>query len=1063
MLALGLSLSLVLFWTVLGRALLAALDLRVGVLRAWLLAPGVGLAIMVAGLMIGNQAGLPIASFAWPLTVFLAAAATAILVWKRPCLPWRALSPFAAAVLFSVLWTEWPAAKFGFNWISFVTDDFVNYGLAAERFKDFGFYRVPILTELGGSDYAQNYWFMHALGLARFGAEHQLAWMSALIGKHVVQIFMPTIVGLSLAQICAAGGLALHVGRWRRQAQWTAVLLALSPMFIFGSLYQLIAQAGGLCLMLTAIALLTADLRIRRRLRLLALAVPTAFVGAALAVFYPEVAPFAVLTVGLYATVQWIRTRRFPGALAVLLEYSLVGLLVLLRHNLLSFIYTLGGQFVSGVKHVDLSLSIFPFFLIPSGLASVLGLQPFNVGLTDPRASALIALALLLLAAGIIVAIRQAWRPLPLAWLLLVQLALAFQLFRAGKDFGLYKLSMYIQPALMGAMAAGLVSLRRIRWAVPVAAAAWCGLAVFTGLTYTRSSAGLSSGVMREMKESSELLDHRPPTPPSATHWASGIDNIVALKLAANFYRGTDIKFLSRPFFAIGSFLIDSDWPLLGAHPHPEIYPLGHEFLKDEDRYLYSYHTLFGTDFGVPRVPNAPGAYLSLAANLSLFNKLRPIDGEDGALFTLRQKSSMQNWIIFVHSTLGSHYYLGDRRRISFFQQEDNYYAPGTSTNGIGRFFLLRIENPSEPFYLRLAASKTLMGSGHTAWSPTARILAQQTVPLGLVGNGAANRIVGPITPVWVDGVAYLAIDFGQAPTTFPIKRTGLAALYNAQVPLDYRRLIGYGRDISALSPEEVAALPRPRRVSKFPADLASAVGFEYSGIYEDGWLSPEAEFVLGVSRPGEAVRVRGYVPELPGGKTLSGEASVSVDGGPSRKFPTAPGPFDWLLPVTAPGPTTRVRLSFSAVGRLPNGDDRPVGGHLTSLEIVPAGPIDFATAGSMRSPSYGIDQDGWAEKTVAFEVPVSPASADLKLEIEYPGWPGVPAENEVRISIDGAPATVRRLQAGRNSLALPIPPGLSVRRVEVESDRTFQLPPPDGRQRAFRILSAVGAPLASL
>ena len=46
--------------------------------------------------------------------------------------------------------------------------------------------------------------------------------------------------------------------------------------------------------------------------------------AAALALFYPEITPFAVLSVGLFFLVEWWSSKRFPGARIVLLEYTLI-------------------------------------------------------------------------------------------------------------------------------------------------------------------------------------------------------------------------------------------------------------------------------------------------------------------------------------------------------------------------------------------------------------------------------------------------------------------------------------------------------------------------------------------------------------------------------------------------------------------------------------------------------------------------------------------------------------------------------------------------------------------
>jgi hypothetical protein len=250
--ALALSLGFFLFLTFLGRATLALCNWRGGVLRAWLLAPAAGLATAVLTLMVLNQAGLPVRAFAWPMTLALAFGAAGVLLWRRPALPARALAPFLAVAVFALLWTGWPALRFGFGWLSYVNDDFVNYCFAAERFKDFGFWRVPTPEELAGRDWSQYYWFMHVPGLMRFGSEHVLAWISALTGVKSLGVFMPVIIGFGLVQLFAAAGLTLHHGRWRRRALLGAALLAVSPLFMLGMLYQLIAQVGGIALLLAA-------------------------------------------------------------------------------------------------------------------------------------------------------------------------------------------------------------------------------------------------------------------------------------------------------------------------------------------------------------------------------------------------------------------------------------------------------------------------------------------------------------------------------------------------------------------------------------------------------------------------------------------------------------------------------------------------------------------------------------------------------------------------------------------------------------------------------------------
>jgi hypothetical protein len=1054
MLALGLSLLLFVFWTLVGQAVFAALKLRLGVLRSWLLAPGVGLSVVVVALMIFNQAGWPIGKFARPLTGLLGGAALGVFCWRRPLMPWRQFAPFLAAIVFALGWAGWPAGVLGFHWLSYVNDDFVNYCLAADRFRDCGFFDLPKMADLIGRDYSQYYWFMHVVALIRFGSEHLLAWTAADTGRRAIEIFMPVIMALGLVQLSATAGLVLQKGRWRRRACLAAVLLSFSPLFMLGSLYQLIAQVGGLGLMMTVLALLTVGLPSRtNRRRILPLAFVLALTASALCVYYPEVSPFPGLALLVFVGVELLQTRRFPAARLALVAYAALLIFVLLRYNVIAYIYTLAVQFASGTRVVDLSLSLFPYFLIPTGLANLFGLLPIAYLVAEPYGSFTILTAVLLLLAAIGVMTREILRPAAFACLLFVQLLLAFRLFAAGSDFGLYKIAMFMQPGLMAALACLLLKLPRPRLAIPLAVVLLFIGCLTAGRIYTVSSLGLKSGGLTEMQLASKLLDQPLPATGPGEHWLSSVDNVAAAKLAAILYRGTDIKFLSKDFFWTVVFLHE-DTPGLAWYPHPENFRLSHELLRERDRSLYGEHFLFHSQFSMLRPQAGVTAFLTLPPELSLFNKLHPRGSAPLQLFRKQTVAETQNLLVFVHSSRGHHYFLGDRQVISFFQQEQDTLAKTGDFNGIGRFLLLRVEKPTDPLYLRFSGTKTVLGRDNTAWSKVAAVEGATTTPLRLVGNGAVNRIVGPLRPVWVDGAAYIALDFHQTPIAFPFKRYGLQALYNTYISIDYRRLIGFGRDISALSPDEYVALERPRRVASFPRDLTSATGLEFSGIFEDGWVSPEAEFTLGEAQPGDVVRLKGYIPQLPG-QTADAAWSVSVNGGAPTRLDAGIGSFDWLFPVAQPAKMTRISLRFTSASALPAGDDRPVGAKLDLIEVAPppSPRYDFATVGATRLTTQGIDQDGWAQTAAHIALPASVEPARLEVVLEYPGWAGA-APTEIQLALDDAPATARPLKPGPNLFTLELPVSATPRTLNLQASRAFTLPAPDGRSRSYRLVS---------
>ncbi|MDD3179154.1 MAG: hypothetical protein PHQ04_02255 [Opitutaceae bacterium] len=1055
MAALGLSIILFIFWTMVGQAIAAAVNPRIGLLRSWLLAPSIGLATIVLSLMVFNQAGCPLRLCAWPLTLGWSVAAGSILYWRKPSIPWRAMIPFSLAACFAWLWTGWPALRYGFNWVSYANDDMANYCLAAERFADRGFYDLPTNAQLNGGDFASTYWYMHVSDMMRFGSEHILAWVVGLTGLKATQLFMPVILALALTQVFSTGALVLHRGKDRGWAMAAAWLLAVSPLFMLGTLYQLIAQVGGLALLLAAISTLTRDLRIRRTRDCLRQATLPAILCAALCVYYPEVTPFAVLTVAGVIVVRWLRQKTLPTGSLALAIFTLAGVTLLLRHNLLSYTFTFVKQFTSAVHENDLTLSLFPFFLLPTGFANLFGWMPIAYDYPEPAVTLSIVAGMGLSVAILWGAIRESVRGTPVALLLLVQMAVAVRLFTGGNDFGLYKLAMFMQPALTGTLAWWALRLPRTKVCVPAIVVICLATTAPTALHYVNASLGLHSGGITELRYASKLGIRIPPPEATTTRILGATENVVAAKFAASELRGHDLALVSRNFFE-PVVLTDYRHPNWALKLHP------HYSQMEQTPSFTSYHTtvattrakLWFTEFVVPAGTQSTEYFLSLAPQLSLFNKFGvAAPPEIERLFVIQPTADLHNRLIFVHSGRGNHYYLGDRRRIALFQQEPDRYAPGHDCNGLGRFTLLRVERPTPEIYLRIAATRTLLYQ-RTGWNARAKVHGAEDLPLGAVGHGAFNRIIGPLKPQWHDGVAYLAIDFGEIPQTLRDRRQGLKALYNRQVPLDFRRIVGWGRDISALSPEVYQQLVRPVKIAHFPEDLATAEALEFSGAYEDGWLSPASEFVLGPSEAGGAVLLRGFVPELPGAPLGRGTLQVTCNG---RKYelPTRTGCFDWLLPVEQAAATTRLALRFTAQAALPNGDERPVSAKLELLEILPAGQKlwDFTGTSSPRLAATGVDQDGWMERRATVTLPSRQEPRELVLRLEYPGWSGS-GTSRVELKSGGQSLGSRELRPGGNELHFTLPAESSIEQLELGFEKEYPLPAPDNRQRAARLLT---------
>src|SRR5258708_4784358 len=216
MIAFLLIFTVLLYFMVIGRAVIAAVNLRMGILWSCLLAPTVGLATVLLFVNEFSKWEIPVHTFGPALSIVLLVVSIAIIVWRRPILPWKQLFPYLVLTLLYLAYTGWQMFKFGFNWISYANDDMANYCLAAERFLHHGYYELPLQTELEGLDYTQAFWFMHALQQIRPGSELLLAWLCSVTGLNAHQVFMPLILNLSLIQLCGVGALALYKGRWRK-------------------------------------------------------------------------------------------------------------------------------------------------------------------------------------------------------------------------------------------------------------------------------------------------------------------------------------------------------------------------------------------------------------------------------------------------------------------------------------------------------------------------------------------------------------------------------------------------------------------------------------------------------------------------------------------------------------------------------------------------------------------------------------------------------------------------------------------------------------------------------
>jgi hypothetical protein len=1070
-------LALFAFLTAVGRAVVSLLRPRLGILWGWFLSPTVGLALLIVVMTRLNVWGIPVKTFGPWLAGSLAVFAATVLWWRRPPFPWRQLRPFTLLTLLFVIYAGWPMFRFGFNWISYGNDDMANYCLAADRFLNHGYYDLPEQTQLEGRDYPQHYWFMHGLQQIRPGSELVLAFVCSVTRLNPHEVFMPVIVMFSMLQIWAMGAVAMFRGRYRKIALLAFFLFATSPLFGLGTLYQLIAQVGGIAILLAALAVLLNTRECTWRRILLA-----ALITSCLGIFYPEVAPFVALSIicyGLhlrYTDPAALRRFGFVVACTAVLTFVFLGT------STYQFINTLVMQSVGSaglgsmaeINDQSGGLVLFPWTLVPSFVPMLFGLHPFGVVGTDPLISIQIAVGLLFLIFFAWMAFSQMSRREPAGYIAIIMLALGCFLFFKGQDFGLFKLAMFAQPVITLLLAHEFYKLldsprRRLgRWAVAV----FFVCTVPSHFYYSYASLGTYGGGLSEIVGASEYGVHF--TPPKDIKFdaiESDMSNVVSAKLLSQYTKGIDTRFLSRSYMdnianiAVLTFLRTPD-PDLGPQARlveklSLLSPLLPPEIMKGDVADYRVMTINKLDNNWVETSSRHLNYqdrlfVAIRSELDHFNKANPGTGWNYQnIYQYKLEREVKDRLVFVHSELGPHYYSSARFKAAFFQREPEPVTRGAVYfHGTGRYNMFRLINPSPAIRMVVDFTRTSLGGDRYELPRKAVVIGEEDYPLGFVGSGSARVFSPPIKPETFEQQAYLTIDFADKAEPIGKRKTGLMQLWGGKFNLDDRRLVGFTRDISIITEEQYQHLNRPAKISQFPEDLSRHPGLEYSGIFEDGWVGPESFFKLAGSHPGQVLYFKGYVPDTPAYREHGLDLTISLNDKPTEVVNLRSGEFILTRLIREAAAVTTVRLSFS--GSMPYGehDTRYLSAFIRELSVGDLPDLaSFRAIKNRQGEGFaldGVDEDGWIGRTAKFAVPAFSEFKVLKIDLEMPGW--APREsNELKVSLNGQVYSTQTVPHGTyHSVYVPILPS-PTNTVTLESAAAFALPE-GNRDRSFLI-----------
>jgi hypothetical protein len=949
MIAFSLSLALLLYWSLLGFALSSGLGLGRAGLQRVLLSPSLGLAALLLPVFFLSRAGLPVGTFALPLVGCLALLAAVSLAWRLPRVPWCELRVPGILLLGALVLTGWPMGRFGLDWISYGNDDMANYALAAQRFLQHGYTDLPDLpTYLSGKNYSLAYWYMHVAAGARPGSELMLATVWGVTGLNGHQIFMPTILALHLALIASSaaavagvtgvmgvmGLTGAEVRRRRRLAVYlTMGWMVFSPLSTLGTLYQLIAQVGGMGMMMAALALLCQPASTRWR-RETAQHVGIGLLVAGLLIWYPEVLPFLLLGwLGWCGAAAWRAARAGTPAATLqrmwLTALALACLILVFNRYLLIVLRFMLGQSVQGLETNDPSALYFPFYLIPSGIGYFWGLLPIGFLVPEPWMSTAIVAGMALCAWLLVCIFRQLRHASPVGFMAMAMLLLGGILFFRGNDFGLYKLAMYMQPAVAGVIACALASAPR---RTIVAVVSLIGLAqIPSQFAYVLRSTGNTAGTLTEIPYASQnalarqfdaFMKAQQGAHPEGFY--SDSSNVVLAKIQSLYAQNSSLIFPSKEYYWGGD--------RLGEFARANGY--GEFWNKSlEAHATYAARRQIALANGLTNqfiLPQAAAslqgrALLANSPEFSLFNRF----GQPVSPGSFRIETQPRNHLIFVDSSLGAHYYLARKRKnaIAFFQMEADPMFPGRQMAGVGRHMLLLAMGVTDRPRLLIELTDSVLRQQDSAL-PAPIIYGQGQQAVRFVGRGSGRILSEPLEPVMVNGLAFFHLDMGRDGLQFPHPPTNLiTGLYGRDVALDSRYLTAFARDVSLISEEQAAAMVPPAALSRFPADLAHE-GLQYSGIYEDGWVSEQAFAVLAPADATVAntLTLRGTIPLIsdPGFRC---ELTLRVDGQIVARRTLGLGDYEVKAKINAGSGGRRIELAFDSWQILPGGDSRPTSG----------------------------------------------------------------------------------------------------------------------------------------
>ncbi|MDR3491480.1 MAG: hypothetical protein P4M12_05460 [Gammaproteobacteria bacterium] len=900
-----------------------------------------------------NRLGIPVGHFALLLGTILLLNSIGLLLWKKPLFPTKYYLPFAGIFFFALCLVGFSLLRYGFDWVSFGNDDMTNYALGAARFLDHGFFQIPNTTDLiQRKDFSLLFWFWQVPDMIRPGSELILAWVSGCTHLNPLQIFMPVIVSFHLILISTTGALVYLSRRNYSIALVTCLVLSCSALTVLGTLSQLITQVIGLSLLMTSIILICQPFTTHNKFNGIKQGLLIAIILSVLLMMYMELIPFLVISSIIYFIINTWKGWRPNKIFFHTFLSSIIFIIFFLNIHLLAIFEFFIREYKVTSESAVLQVALFPYFLLPSGLGNLWGFAGLMVEKAELFMCADIIcgalLTLFVISATIKLILGRASLPAITAFVMLV---LGFDFFIKQYGFGLFKLSMYIQPFLISVLVMSVFErikndyLRNLFFLVLIMSGYGAisfyldrGKSVTPGL-FSEIPYGSSSKINQEYRNLISGL-------PKDTLLLSDDFNISIIKSQAlQSIHHRFIPLTSPSNFIVGAM---SDDLYLMPAVHSKLF-YGAKAKKIADTYFsesfYSdsfnlhdaHHSLINfteNEFCNNKNDCSNGFIIADTSLRSVFNR-RYSTIESQHNFTLKKLSEVSNHLVFIDSTLGRVYHSvidSNMKNLSLFNLENDYFYPDKSMQSVGRYLLMKVFNPGQKFRMEIALTNSFNGDGLNKL-PQVTAVGKTRVSFPVMGSGSARVFSELFSPQMIEGKSYVATDMNADGVLFPSHRKGIMNLFNKNLNLDTRQVVTFVRNLSLISEEDYQNLNSPASIKEFPKDLANN-DLEYSGIFEDGWISRDSFFQLKQPKLNSELIIQGMIPQID--KQFAGSTlTILVDGKKISESKLKTGNFDVTVPVISSFSKHKVEFHFSEGQKLPGGDNRPIGAQIKFIGFI--------------------------------------------------------------------------------------------------------------------------------